>query len=87
MKYSYDSNGGGPVQGAGLLQLQVMVLWIIHYSGFGENTLKIRQHTDMIDTDPYNVDSVVSLSVRPPDALPLAFEGLYIGLFVILGHK
>ena len=39
------------------------------------------------DTDPYNVDSVVSLSVRPPDALPLAFEGLYKDFFVILGHQ
>ena len=86
MKYSYDSNGGGPVLGAGLLQLQVMFLnhnIIVAAVKMPSKSNDLYWH----DTDPYNADGVVSLSVRPPDALPLAFEGLYIDFFVILGHK
>ena len=83
MKYSYDSNGGGPVLGAGLLQLQVMVL----NHNIIVAAVNIHSKSDDLywhDTDPYNVDSVVTLSVRPPDALPLAFEGLYIDNICIM---
>ena len=35
------------------------------------------------NTDPYNVGSVAA-SIRPPDALPLEFEGLYKDYFNML---
>ena len=77
MKFSYDSDGRGPVLGSGprlavvtaILQLQIVVL-----NRCGENlTAFISNDMYGYYIDPYPVDRVAPLSLRPPDALPLAF--------------